>query len=172
MGKKRKPRNRQKTGFRGPSPDVGKATQFKPGQPSPNPNGRPRTAKFSEACQRLAAEIDPKTELTGAQTLALHAYRKALRGSARHAEIFLNYAEGKPRQAFEIAGSDGGPLKIEDLPTNPADCMKELQKLLAEQGLKLVPTEEGDKTEEQLEKEIIEELPALAEKYGFILTPK
>jgi hypothetical protein len=168
MSKKRKPGNRQKTGFRGPSPNVGKATQFKPGQPSPNPNGRPRTAKFSEACQRLAEEIDPKTKRTGAETLALHAYRKALRGSARHAEIFLNYAEGKPRQAFEIAGE----LKIEDLPSTPAGCMEELQKLLKDQGLRLVPIEDGDKTDAELEKEIIEDLPALAEKYGFILAPK
>lgn len=55
--KEAKPVLRHKTGFRGPSPDVGKATQFKPGQ-SPNPGGRP--SKFdriiSEAMRAQLAE--------------------------------------------------------------------------------------------------------------------
>src|SRR5260370_17390485 len=35
------PQNREGTGFRGPSPDVGKATRFKAGK-SGNPGGRPK----------------------------------------------------------------------------------------------------------------------------------
>jgi hypothetical protein len=35
---------------------------------------------------------------TGAEQLAEHCFRRALKGSARHAELFLNYTEGKPKQ--------------------------------------------------------------------------
>jgi hypothetical protein len=51
---KTKPANRHKTGFRGPTPDVGKETQFKPGQ-SGNPSGRP-PAILSDAYREVLAE--------------------------------------------------------------------------------------------------------------------
>lgn len=47
------PQNQHRTGFRGPSPDVGKATQFKAGQPSANPGGRPRKRPVTSALERL-----------------------------------------------------------------------------------------------------------------------
>lgn len=53
-----KPQKRHKTGFRGPSPDVGKATQFQPGQPSANPGGRPSKSLMQQARERIAN--DPK----------------------------------------------------------------------------------------------------------------
>lgn len=70
---------------------------FQSGQ-SGNPQGRPRTAKFSEACRRLAEEIG-QNGMTGAEQLAEHCFRQALKGSARHIELFLNYSEGKPKQS-------------------------------------------------------------------------
>src|SRR5215469_3833713 len=42
------PQNRHKTGFRGPSPDVGKATQFQPGNRA-NPGGRPKRRPMTDA---------------------------------------------------------------------------------------------------------------------------
>ena len=86
---------------------------FLPGQ-SGNPQGRPRTAKFSEACRRLAEEIGQKGT-TGAEQLAEHCFRRALKGSARHAELFLAYTEGKPKQGVELSGPDGGAMKFEDM---------------------------------------------------------
>lgn len=47
------PQKQHRTGFRGPSPDVGKATQFKAGQPSANPGGRPRKRPVTSALERL-----------------------------------------------------------------------------------------------------------------------
>ncbi len=42
----------KRTGFRGPDPSVGKATQFKPGL-SGNPGGRPRKKPLTEAYEKL-----------------------------------------------------------------------------------------------------------------------
>ncbi len=78
---------------------------FKPGQ-SGNPNGRPKTAKFSEACKELAADTFKKTGETNAQALARKCLERALRGkgSAKWAEMFLHYAEGKPPQSLNLTG--------------------------------------------------------------------
>jgi len=86
---------------------------FQPGV-SGNLNGRPRTAKFSEAARRLSEEIG-QNEKTGAEQLAEHCLRRALKGSARHAELFLAYAEGKPKQGVELSGPDGGAMKFENM---------------------------------------------------------
>jgi hypothetical protein len=86
---------------------------FLPGQ-SGNPQGRPRTAKFSEACRRLSQEIG-QNGLTGAEQLAEYCFRRALKGSARHAELFLNYTEGKPKQGVELSGPNGGAMKFENM---------------------------------------------------------
>jgi hypothetical protein len=52
------PGGRHKTGFRGPSPDVGKATQFRPGI-SGNPSGGPKTGSLAQAYLRVLAEHVP-----------------------------------------------------------------------------------------------------------------
>jgi len=57
-GDPRMPENRHKTGFRGPSPDVGKKTQFKLGE-SGNPRGRPKEKPILEAL-RETLEKEPK----------------------------------------------------------------------------------------------------------------
>jgi Family of unknown function (DUF5681) len=86
---------------------------FLPGQ-SGNPRGRPRTAKFSDAARRLAEEIGQSGK-TGAEQLAEHCFLQALKGSARHAELFLAYTEGKPKQGVELSGPDGGAMKFENM---------------------------------------------------------
>jgi hypothetical protein len=62
----------------------------------------------------LAEEIGKRGK-TGAEQLAEHCFRRALRGSARHAEIFLNYAEGRPRQAVELSGPNAGAIRFQNL---------------------------------------------------------
>ncbi len=100
---------------------------FRPGQ-SGNPQGRPRTAKFSDAARRLAEEIGRRGK-TGAEQLAEHCFKRALRGSARHAEIFLNYAEGRPKQAVELSGPDGGVMRFENMSEAELDArLKDLLK--------------------------------------------
>jgi len=62
----------------------------------------------------IAEEIG-QNAATGAEQLAEYCFRRALKGSARHAELFLNYTEGKPKQGVELSGPDGGAMKFEDM---------------------------------------------------------
>jgi hypothetical protein len=42
--------------------------------------------------------------------LARFCFKRALRGSTRHLQIFLAYALGRPRQIVEVTGADGQPI--------------------------------------------------------------
>jgi hypothetical protein len=103
-------KNKTKSGH-APLVERTKARRWKPGQLG-NLKGRPRTAKFSEAMRQLLAEVNASGE-TNAEFLAKHCFKKATGGSARHAELALNYVEGKPIQV-EISGP-GGSVPIENL---------------------------------------------------------
>ena len=52
------PEKKQRTGFRGPSPDVGKPYQWKKGQ-SGNPGGRPKSKTLSAAYRNKLEEPVP-----------------------------------------------------------------------------------------------------------------
>jgi hypothetical protein len=112
------------TGFMDTSKTTGKQREkraggvtgkgFQPGV-SGNPNGRPRTAKFSEAARQLLAEIDARTGETNAEVLVRHCFKRAMRGSVRHTELFLAYSEGRPKQGVELSGPDGGAMRFENM---------------------------------------------------------
>ena len=89
-------------------------------------------AAFSEAVRELLAEEDPKKRKTKARLLVEQAYARALRGSARHLQILLDRAEGKPRQSLELTGGDGGPvsLKYANMPIEEVE--RRIEELLAE----------------------------------------
>lgn len=95
------PANRQKTGFRGPSPDVGKATQFKPGQ-SGNPGGRPKRKIISEALKDELADCVRRGDETGAMAIAKAMVEKACRGDVPAATFVRDTTEGKPVQAVRV----------------------------------------------------------------------
>lgn len=97
------PDNKQKTGFRGPSPDVGKPYRWNKGQ-SGNPSGRPKMAPLANACRELlAASVpdDPEGR-TYAEAIAKTLAEKALAGDIRAAQELADRAEGKARQSIEI----------------------------------------------------------------------
>jgi hypothetical protein len=98
------PQKRHKTGFRGPSPDVGKETQFKPGNMA-NPGGRPKKTLLSDASREWLEQIDKKTGKTNAQLAAEMVGKKLLQGSAEHYRSIGDRTEGKPPQAITIGGS-------------------------------------------------------------------
>lgn len=99
---------KKKQGKAGAIVEAGKATRFKPGQ-SGNPAGRPKTARFNEAAREISAEVDTKGN-TGAERLAQYCFKRALRGSTRHLQLFLAYALGLPKQLIEVTGQDGQPI--------------------------------------------------------------
>jgi hypothetical protein len=59
---------------------------------------------------------------TGAEQLAEYCFRRALNGSARHAELFLNYTEGKPKQDLELSGISGEPIRFQNLTREQIDA--------------------------------------------------
>lgn len=112
-----KPQRRQskgkKTGFRGPSPDVGKATQWKPGQ-SGNPGGLPKD-DVSRAIARAAFENDPAA--------LIKAFHGVLRkGNAYTFKELADRAYGKVKDRIEHSGPDGGAMKFEGLSPNELDA--------------------------------------------------
>jgi len=87
--KSKMPQNRERTGFRGPSPDVGKATQFKAGK-SGNPGGRPRRDIAAEIAQLIFEKnVD---EIYRVMSKALR------KGNPRVFTALADRAYGKPRQ--------------------------------------------------------------------------
>ncbi len=110
-------KNRRKTGKSSRAArlaEIGKRTRFKPGQKSPNPAGRPRTAKFSDAMRSLLAEVGPSGE-SNAELLAKTCFKKAIAGSARHQELALSYVEGKPPSSIELSGPGGSSIGIANM---------------------------------------------------------
>lgn len=87
------PANRQRTGFRGPSPEVGKMTQFKAGQ-SGNPGGRPK-AIISDWLRYELEALDPETQQEVARMVARVLIQKALAGDAKAIHLLAERVEGK-----------------------------------------------------------------------------
>jgi|GEM_PF-4654778 hypothetical protein len=76
--------------------------QWKPGQ-SGNPAGRPRKAETLMSCIKAKLEeIDPKTGLTGQQTIAAMLYQKFLDGDMKAGQLMLDYGIGKPAQTVSL----------------------------------------------------------------------
>jgi hypothetical protein len=87
------PENRKKTGFRGPGPDVGKATRWKPGQ-SGNPGGRPHN-DLAAQITRGVFEADPE----GIRQAILKAIKK---GNPKMLLVAADRAYGRLPQALEV----------------------------------------------------------------------
>lgn len=108
----RTPENRRKTGDRklrgGHSPDVGKATQFKPGETG-NPGGRPKQLLTDAYLRQLLKQAEG--DETQADAIAKAIVKRALTGKGgdvRAAAEIADRVQGKPPQAH--TGEDGGPI--------------------------------------------------------------
>jgi hypothetical protein len=83
------------------NPQIGRATQFGQGN---RRGGRPRTANLRKAFEAVAKEAGPD-KMNQAQLVAAYCLHRALRGSPRHAEIFLRFIDKKLQNFFESSGS-------------------------------------------------------------------
>lgn len=79
---------------------------FKPGQ-SGNPRGRPRKA---DALATLFDEHFKKEDRIG---VIAKAVEQALAGNKDARDFLFDRTYGKPMQAIEMTGTDGGPLEVE-----------------------------------------------------------
>ncbi len=110
------PENREKTGFRGPNPRVGKATQFQPGR-SGNAGGRPKKTPLTDACRELLnkpAPDDPAGR-NYAEAIVERLAKAALAGSIPAAREIADRAEGKARQSMEVSGPDGKAVELQNM---------------------------------------------------------
>lgn len=119
--------------FDGPSPDVGKATQFQPGM-SGNPNGRPRTRELAELLRSIGDELvgKGKRRHRRAERMLRKFYQRAESHSDRAAIEILDRIDGKIPQSHEVSGPDGTAI-----PVNIGDIDNELRSLLASAGSRI-----------------------------------
>jgi hypothetical protein len=95
------PRNTRKL-----TPEM-EARKWKPGQPSPNPHGRPRTKLLSEAYRIVLADLEDTGNRSVAEAIATAMARKAMKGNIPAARELADRTEGKAVQAVRIeAGID------------------------------------------------------------------
>ena len=88
-------------------------SKFKDGQ-SGNPAGRPK--KLPEINSLLADVLgEEKDGITAADAILKKLRQMATQGNLRAAEILLDRAYGKPKQAVEHSGKDGGPIQTFDV---------------------------------------------------------
>lgn len=97
------PENKKKTGFRGPSPEVGKPYRWKKGE-SGNPGGRPKSKTLSAAYRTKLEEPVPNDPegRTWAELIAEAQVRDAVRGNVQAAREIADRTEGRARQAIEF----------------------------------------------------------------------
>jgi hypothetical protein len=95
---------------------------FKPGQ-SGNPGGRPKRRLIDEALTELLLTEDSKI----AEAIARALVRKAKRGDLRAIQLTAERVQGKPKQAMELSGVDGEPMRFENMSNEQLDSrLKEL----------------------------------------------
>jgi len=117
MAKAKKKMPQNKTGFRGPSPEVGKATQFKPGE-SGNPGGRPKSKPITDLLRELLEE-DPQM----ARDIAKKLLQLAKKGSLGHFKEMTDRIEGPVVQQQESKA---------DVMLKVAECIAEGRKRVKE----------------------------------------
>jgi hypothetical protein len=87
---------------------------------SGNPSGRPK--EFAEFVKMCREEGAPKAFAALMGELADGMFEPAV---VRAAEIVLAYAWGKPKQAVELSGPDGGPVQSVQHPGTPLAGMSD-----------------------------------------------
>jgi uncharacterized protein DUF5681 len=95
-------------GYMAFDPSIGRATQFRKGQPSPNPGGRPKSRILSDALRTRLAEVKPDDPLgrTFAEIVAENLVAIASSegpGAVHAAAEIADRIEGRSRQSIEVA---------------------------------------------------------------------
>ena len=91
------PEKRKTTGFRGPSPEVGKATRWKPGH-SGNPGGRPKRDVASEIAQAIFEENPEAIYRAMLKTLK--------RGNPKVFSVLADRGFGKLKETIELSTNE------------------------------------------------------------------
>ena len=81
--------------------------KWQKGMPSPNPSGRPKSARLAQACRNILAQVvpdDPQNR-TYAECIALTLATKAVGGDVKAAQELADRAEGKVVQSVQLSPS-------------------------------------------------------------------
>jgi hypothetical protein len=99
-------------------PAIGKATRWQKGQPSPNPGGRPRRTKLTDAFRDILAEPFPRDKQgrTHAEMIARRVANETARGNLRALTEMADRTEGKVRTENQLPGMDDQGLPSLDIP--------------------------------------------------------
>ena len=89
---------------------------WRPGQ-SGNPGGRPKKRVLDE----ILTELLEKDGAKEASAIALSVLRKAKDGDLRACQFIAERTQGRPPQALQISGEDGGPLEIRNMTDQQLD---------------------------------------------------
>ena len=86
--------------------------QFSKGK-SGNPKGRPTKGDCLVSClkEELASLVAKGSPLTKEQMIAKALVDKAMLGDIMAIRLAFEYTAGKPMQAVELTGKDGGPIE-------------------------------------------------------------
>lgn len=93
---------------------------------SGNPGGRPKKRLIDQALEEMLTAKDSAL----AETIAKALLARARKGDLRAIQMIAERTQGRPRQAMELSGPEGGPLEIEDMTDEQLD--ERITKLLAE----------------------------------------
>ena len=87
-------------------PQIGAATCWRKGQPSPNPGGRPHKTALTDAIRDQLAQVAEKDRAgrTNAEVIAAVLIAKAKRGNVKAAREIADRAEGRPSQSLNLQG--------------------------------------------------------------------
>lgn len=90
---------------------------------SGNPGGRPKRRLIDEVLNELLLTEDSKV----AEAIARALLGKAKAGDLRAIQLVVERVQGRPKQAMELSGIDGGPMRFEDMSDEQLDYrLKEL----------------------------------------------
>lgn len=96
------------------------APKWKKGDPSPNPRGRPKGSlntstiikRWLEATEKAKNPLTGKEEkMTQMDIITLAQLIKARKGDTTAFRELLDRTDGKPSQAVNVSGPDGGPIE-------------------------------------------------------------
>jgi hypothetical protein len=86
------------------------------GDPPINPAGRPKKLpELSDLMNEMFGGEDGGIPDSGTKDIFDGLWKKAKKGDTKAAEIILAYAYGRPKQAHEHTGKDGGPIETKTL---------------------------------------------------------
>lgn len=87
-------------------PQIGAATRWQKGQPSPNPGGRPHKTALTDAIRDQLAQVAEKDKggRTNAEVIAAALIARAKRGDVRAGSEIADRSEGRPSQSLNLQG--------------------------------------------------------------------